>query len=113
MRETLIQFETAKLAKEKGSPLLAGDIYLSDGTNTDLITIIGKGKTFYYAPTQYLLQRWLREEKRLVVDISFCSLGYKSSVLHSDGMRVQFTGSIRDRYEEALEAGLLEALKLI
>ena len=70
----------------------------------------------YYAPTQSILQRWLREEKDIHVTVS-CRF---DTVKPYYEWRVQTewykTSQFDDRchtYEEALNKGLLEGLKLL
>tara|TARA_R110002012_G_C11328222_1_gene576686 strand:- start:196 stop:495 length:300 start_codon:yes stop_codon:yes gene_type:complete len=97
MKEQLISFETAKLAKEKGFnwPCLCyrqKSAVIGDETILEVM----EGEKyydwnsypqvpFYSMPTQSLLQKWLREVYNVHIQI----------------------------YEEALEKGLFEALKLI
>jgi hypothetical protein len=116
MKEQLITFETAKLAKEKGF-FYKGMMYRKGGTLSD-----GKGfmsnLDVYSAPTQSLLQKWLRDVHNIDVwaqpfvrntslpDESYSYFLYKDGVWKNDG--VDFLD-----FEEALEKGLQEALKLI
>lgn len=58
MQEELITFETAKLAKEKGFNDIISGYYNSEGI---LQKHFGLIEAFCKAPTQSLLQRWLRE----------------------------------------------------
>ena len=167
MEDTLISFETAKLAKEKDFNILQHSYYFEDGEFKENSL---KGTNGYYgeeyefnlsefnenwndkwltkktgdrcfgcskqkgyletfsAPTQSLLQRWLREVHNIYVE------SYHD--LTSDGTKIQFYTSWgflqqKDKngnqnvngwydeyndwetYEEALEIGLQEALKLI
>ena len=167
MKEQLISFETAKLAKEKDFNILQHSYYFEDGEFKENSL---KGTNGYYgeeyefnlsefnenwndkwltkktgdrcfgcskqkgyletfsAPTQSLLQRWLREVHNIYVE------SYHD--LTSDGTKIQFYTSWgflqqKDKngnqnvngwydeyndwetYEEALEVGLQEALKLI
>ena len=167
MKEQLINFETAKLAKEKDFNILQHSYYFEDGEFKENSL---KGTNGYYgeeyefnlsefnenwndkwltkktgdrcfgcskqkgyletfsAPTQSLLQRWLREVHNIYVE------SYHD--LTSDGTKIQFYTSWgflqqKDKngnrnvngwydeyndwktYEEALEIGLQEALKLI
>ena len=167
MKEQLITFETAKLAKEKDFNILQHSYYFEDGEFKENSL---KGTNGYYgeeyefnlsefnenwndkwltkktgdrcfgcskqkgyletfsAPTQSLLQRWLREVHNIYVE------SYHD--LTSDGTKIQFYTSWgflqqKDKngnrnvngwydeyndwktYEEALEIGLQEALKLI
>jgi hypothetical protein len=129
MKEQLISFETAKLAKEKGfdwqtrdgyhSDLQDNDfwedwdLYLSDHYNKRLIS-----QGVYSAPTQSLLQKWLREVHEIHININtfyFEDLekyGYEvEDIIHKDGWMV--LSNTAGTYEEALEFGLQEALKLI
>lgn len=93
MQEQLMSFETAKLANEKG--------------------FIPENLTISWKEDYYLwmcsLQKWLREVHKIFISIYF---------EHSDWCwRINFNGyeewTWEDSYEEALEAGLQESLKLI
>ena len=77
----------------------------------------------YPAPTQSLLQKWLREKHKLFVEIFTANYAWNNKIkfyfhvreIHSKNddkyhnYRTEFVGT----YEEALEKGLQEALKLI
>jgi len=141
MKEELITFETAKLAKERGfkftypdklsseyyepnfmryyyhrrsekyTPL--GDYYTD--VNQNIQQYGGSGNPTVDAPTQALLQKWLREVHNIVVlpylydsareDIFSFSIIRRINNLKSD---TPYVG-----YEKALEIGLQESLKLI
>lgn len=134
MENQLVTFETAKLAKEKGFAIL-WDIKEEYGWNAldcqdlfeekwydkngklhrieypgdeGLDSYITKDNvdTTYLAATQSLLQRWLREEYTIEV------LVYKISNI-KDGYTTIFCSRHYKTYEEALEEGVYEALKLI
>lgn len=111
MEDQLITFDTAKLAKEKGA------------------TVILPMEGF---PTQSLLQKWLREVHNLEVEVSkmwHYSLTDDKEMNALTFYRVTVCDYIKPRedyilymdkgkeafhvYEEALEEGLKEALKLI
>ena len=119
MEEKLISEETGKLAKEKGFNIPCWkyiDIY---GEEDDLMGFIGdtfeekfdlgKASVDFYLPTQTFLQKWLREEHNINVYCTPCehdeSLWYNNIASQTP----VFTGT----YEESLEVGLLEVLKLI
>jgi len=123
MKEQLISFETAKLAHK--AKFKEGQFYCygEDGKmdsmwgQDDWITF-GYYEGSYLAPTQSVLQRWLRDNHRINIDIetlmndsyiiySF-DLVYILETLHVKPFKARY-----DSYEEALEVGLLEALKLI
>ena len=119
MKEQLINFSTAKLAKKKGfnwktmyhycgRKVISGGGYETSENSYRHTTLID-------APTQSFLQKWLREERDITIEISFDTItfGYrifnpfKSSDYFSKWIFKTFT------YEEALEEGLLAGLKLI
>ena len=68
------------------------------------------------APTQSLLQRWIREEHSIFVFVEITRYQHELRARIVD-YREPFTSPIFTNsfstYEQALEAGLLEALKLI
>ena len=127
MKEQLISFETAKLAKEKGLP--QDNFYFEDyearvpfyGLDNEL----NKGDEDRFGQcksiSQSLLQKWLREK----YDIDICIIKEVSiylfvsyNVLISDSCNSKYRDLIDlqvsyTSYEEALEFALIEALKLI
>ena len=127
MKDELTSSETAKLAKEKGfnwSTYKCYDVETDNICNSNqeypenVYSRVGN----ISAPTQSLLQRWLREEHTIHISIEpnyTISLGKKS---YHFIVKV-FTGRYQDieyqsigqhkTYEEVLEVGLFEALKLI
>lgn len=132
MTEQLVLFDTAKLAREKGFDWDCRMVYkgCKEGLYLakDKNYIYHKYKRFpykqcstrknsvmsnakiprYTAPTQSLLQKWLREEHNIFiqVDVNFNVKIYYKDELHDE----LFTFN---SYEQALEKGLQEALKLI
>jgi hypothetical protein len=67
----------------------------------------------YSAPTQSLLQRWLREEHNIYVEVIICNLLDKIYEYEVSTIGSHKLGSDFKTYEQALEEGLYEALKLI
>ncbi len=135
MKESLISFKTAKLAKEKGFftgtifdiyPLVdffkshkigvLSSILMEESLDIDLAIEEG-----YYAeaPTQSLLQKWLREEYKSEVYVVPHFICYDPSVNNNKGYyevvidNTATTISGFETYEAALEAGLIHALKLL
>ena len=119
MEEQLISFETAKLAKEKGF---------------DFIYIIDNELTKHSLITQSLLTKWLREvhncfigilphrdgdsknkqwksKKNVFWTVEVDYYGKNFEIELTDDS--DFTQHFNNNYEEALEIGLQEALKLI
>lgn len=116
--ESYVSFDTAKLLKEAGfdepcrfcySP--CKDIRRKNyKRNSDLVSI------FYSRPTQALAARWLREEKKIFIEVSMFWIGnWTYCIKNRNGVeRKEIIYERRFRtYEKALEAGLREAIKLI
>jgi hypothetical protein len=143
MNEILISFECAKLAKDKGFTLQSnpfGYITKFYEPKTGSIRSYGMhGRTtldkLIYAPTQSLLQKWLREKHDIHVN---CNVYYNPAVLdnkiyfeyflsykennyegfiHNRIVRMKKGAdkmyNLYDTFEQALEQGLIESLKLI
>ncbi len=134
MNEELINFNTAKLAKEKGfnEPCMYGYFDLEEGHMlnghledfTDAYTAGLPKQTNkesdvkITAPTQSLLQKWLREIHKIDIEIEvFSDEVYKDDsyydyMLISNLYKEEILNPQRfDTYELALEAALLEVLK--
>jgi len=124
MEEQYISFATAKLAKEKGlkQEILWDSLWMYNeiGENECLVDISEYQRQnlhkWYPKPTQSLLQKWLREEKKIdVVAIpvrftGYLEIGYYTHIVCG----IQPMKNYRfDTYEIALEVGLKEALTLI
>lgn len=120
MQEELVTLETAKLLKEKGyneySVLVIGDngkeAVVAFRTNSDL------PEGAYSRPTQSFATKWLREAKHLHVEISYMYENYWIydilTIPNHDLVGLSDRPIIHYKsYEEALEAGIQETLKLI
>lgn len=114
MREQLISFETAKLAKEKGFDELC--CYSFETENNFYETVKpwknSEDSTEYAVCTQSLLQKWLREEHKINITITYAGK-YIIKIKKGYGGIYELFNEIFDTYEEALEAGLKKALELI
>lgn len=143
IQDQLILFQTAVLAKQKGfNPFKDHDgiegtnIYvyharseeyrlypifrLNYDHNSEQLDYVGKEA--YDAASQSLLQKWLRDVHKTIVCVDFYNNGeewedtryivrvgeYKHFATHDSFVKDEF-----ETYEEALEVGLQEALKLI
>lgn len=138
MKEELITFETAKLAKEKGFDELSSRKYDINSKeilevsywegNGDVTTIAVKNENIeddeVLAPTQSLLQKWLREEYNIQLclqplyggdKIEGRQIGWLCYTPYNDEEfnNLPSISLSEYTYEEALEEGLQEALKLI
>ena len=103
--EYLILKETAKIAKEKGFNKMHSDFYIdrvANGGFTDLPCV-----------PQTLIQQWLREEHKIDLWVEhYCP----SERYYYQCPQLKLNAKLNhwgDTYEEALEKGLQEALKLI
>ena len=119
MEETLIEYETAVLAKEKGFDIECKNaFYITGGNSTDDPLVIQTYKDepdFYFRPTQSLLQKWLRDKHGIDAE-AFVFLAHISAFekVKKYGAMVDHEHiDTKDTYEEALEAGLKQALTLI
>lgn len=119
MMEEYITFETAKMLKEAGYDVPCDAIFTEDG-----IEIIDVGRANYNGlypdmvsrPTQEMAASWLRDRSKIHIYCFFCSdywhvdnvFGYciQSLERHED----IYSENSYTSYEEALEAGLQEAI---
>ncbi len=133
MTEKRIDFETAKLAKEKG-------FNVTCGANSWITTLDGRVLhnsereedercTHLYAqPTQSLLQQWIREMHKIHIEIeltdSCVEYFWEFCIVNSidrdwndldcwDSAKRSYDYIKYGSYEKALEAALLESLKRI
>lgn len=147
MREELVSFKTAKLAKTKGFKWKTKFYYRQPvvtkrGTNIKIerdykifkkrekyssFTEISYPNEEFKAPSQSLLQKWLREVHKIDIYITGYGFGYypqlnnvppanQEGVKYIDrrwNMPPREENANFKNYEEALEKGLQEALKLI
>lgn len=130
MQEQIVTFETAKLAKEKGFEIFTGKAYIKKPNQDIFFTPSYTGITTgicYNAPTQLLLQKWLRDEHNTHINIYPhvypSGLNWLVQAIKWD-ISMPENGFIKDgsyefgdngeykTYEEALEKGLFEALKV-
>lgn len=119
MKEELVSFQVAKLAKEKGFKNGSISTYHDDGalnihySNGKRVNGDSNMTNGIEAPTQTLLQRWLREVHKIEcyaypyrdhADDNNDPIRYRG---HRSGMKMFNT------FEEALENDLQKGLKLI
>lgn len=122
MEEQKVSFEVAKLANIRGFDY---NIYnRGDSDYTENGDLLNETDERYYqqvlfpAPTQNLLQKWLREVHNIDIIIApvgnyaFVTTGYYYEIpLSKEGTNIE-SDSFKT-YEEALEEGLKQALTLI
>lgn len=137
MNEQLIQYDTAVLAKEKDFSNTV--VYFYSKPRSKMFGLDEKGRSYpikntprklytvgehavlnienvFEAPSQTILQKWLREVHKTHITIHhYKNDTYSVSVTDwcDNSLSVELFGESFKTYEEALEAGLFEALKLI
>lgn len=141
MQEQIIVFDTAKLAKEKGFRNVDFTMHFYTKHNSKMFGVDEHGRAYTIkniykklytcgehttlntknvieAPTQSLLQKWLREVHGIVVTVSH----WTKQPVNSEIWKNCFDYNFQDddhgttphkTYEEALEEGLKAGLKLI
>lgn len=128
MEEELIKYNTAKLADEKGFRIVCEYVINEDDDENSSLqytgepyftheeTIEATANTdipHYLCPTQSLLQKWLREEKNInVFVVPAIKEEHYEWLIKYDYYEKECDEAF-GKYEEALEKGLQEALKLI
>ncbi len=114
-KNELIAFDTANLAKEKGFGIDTMYYYGFDGQKCSSGEILNWNKSqesIYSAPSQTVLQKWLREEHKIftyLIPIYLDKIMFEFKILGQDNLYINTYSS----YEEALEVALQEGLKLI
>ena len=129
MKEELVSFELARLAQSKGFHHMKSNCYgdsmcyqLPEGDLTNALKgniVLG----YILAPTQSLLQKWLREEHKIHTNVfpvfEFRVQGWTFKMAsifvnpEDKSLPLLQENPFLNTYEEALEVSLIEALKLI
>ena len=123
MTEELVTLETAKLLKEKGFNEYCENVIDINNVPRKTLYRINNDlpKQCFSRPPQSVAHKWLRETKNIHICIYNCACGYGYEISKADnGTHMASSvykgtndGGKWDTYEEALEAGLQETLKLI
>ena len=132
MKNQLVSFKTAQLAKEKGFDWLCDTVYFLDGSNRQLQYFEGNGMGLsknsldgFYAsnsliactrPQQSLLQKWLRDIHNIVIQIIIFDKGFLTKEKYCYQYIIgenEISQSVYKTYEKALEEAFYETLKLI
>jgi len=136
LKEALISFKLAKFAVEKGFTTVIGlghvsprgnyynsDGVLNGGVIKEIKSYLNNNKEFVTigAPTQSLLQKWLREKHNIHIGIWNNASGYGYELSKADNGTTIYEsdydgpndGGVWDTYEEVLEFALEQSLNLI
>lgn len=123
MTEELVTLETAKQLRKKGFNEYCKNVIDINNIPRETLYRINDDlpKQCFSQPTQSIAQKWLRETKNLHIEIyrNACGYGYvivkanNGTWMEDDDAKGPNDGGNWDTYEEALEAGIFEVLKLI
>jgi len=120
MNDQLISFETAKLAKERGFDYNIYGGYTDYNEDGDLLDEVDERwykQILYPAPTQSLLQKWLRDEHKIhisILPVNYLRTNVFRFVAQIETMKyLDRTKAKHKTYEEAMDKALEEGLKLI
>jgi len=132
LKDKIVDFSTAKLAQEKGFSALTDYFYhewleedsFDDPRSGDIRVFkevgqvqlvknshVGCKTNRWCAPTQSLLQRWLREVHNIHIQNHFLNGKYAVKIKYNTNKSDNVYN--KDTYEDALEEGLRKALNLI
>lgn len=120
MEDQYISFEIAKLAKEKGFDEASPWAFQDDGEEYSGFNWWNKKNGWYSRVTQSFLAKWLREKHKITITI-IPTIGYNRNVdvtrysfrLFRKGTSITGNSTPKDTYEEAMEDGLREALRIV
>lgn len=119
MNDQLISFDTALLAKSKGFFTNYGtkesyQIETKKLKNTQAISCLGNNKhnDIAEAPTQSLLQKWLREKHKMIIVIDWEGVDGFLYKLNFDSF-YDVSGNNSKSYEDCLEIALYECLQRV
>ena len=117
--EDYVNFETAKLLKEKGFDEECFALYNPDGvliqSGIRLNNIqVGRVKGSYSAPTLQMVMKWLREMHNLWIDIDpLASYEWTWSIwfMNDPNFKMGESSQVISTYEEAVEEAIQYSLK--
>ena len=120
MKEQLITYKTAKLAKEKRFNEDCQFVFTDKGEEyNNKIPSTQIPNNYHLRPSQSLLQKWLRDIHKIDISILIVAGDNYGAYIHKDrNKQLQFEVHITYEnqhtiYEETLERALLESLRLI
>lgn len=116
IEESFVTFDTAKMLKEIGFNIPVNTSYSEDGSSEYNIfpDNFNKLQGKFSRPTQALAARWLREIYKLHICVDFNHKGWYFIIYDvTEQDRLDSCYFYNLGYEEALEEGLKEALKLL
>lgn len=121
MKDQITNFDTAILAKKAGFDECTEYVYTHENLLDPCIQDGRSNSTFIgtstcSAPTQSLLERWLREKFKLYITIHYHKSGKFFTQVYDEcenGLSMELFGEMWDTFEIALKEALQYALKTI
>lgn len=115
IEEQFVSFDTAKLLKEIGFNIPINACYSEDGNSEYSIfpNNFNKLQSKFSRPTQALAARWLRETHAIDIVIGVVDARFYYVRFYQRSYLIDMNTIFKPTYEEALETGLREAIKLI
>ena len=113
IKEQFVSFETAKLLKEAGFNEKCHESYDNVGGFRWFKIGGSTPKGWVPCPTQALAARWLREVHNIDVMVDVYNRDYYVSNVYKNKHLMIIRNIVTSSYEEALDEGLYEAIKLI
>ena len=120
MKEDYVNFEIAKLLKDKGFDWGCYKVYNTEGV-VSISTVIEdvptnyKNREYYFlCPTQQMTMKWLREKYKLNIIISIDDLDWFYSIIdytHKGDVKMLNDLAGFNSYESACEAGIKYCLE--
>ncbi len=128
MKDQIISFETAKLAKEKGFWIEKSNVFILDKFKGTSSYGVHEGQTYeqikdiyfkrydiFLFPTQSLLQKWLREKHNIQITIHYhktrtFNYGVENEV---ENLIIETFSTFFNTYELALEHALYHTLETL
>lgn len=114
--EDYVNFEIAKLLKEKGFDVCCMAVYSLQGQFNNPASIFSlKNNEFIYAPTLQMAMKWLREERKINIEIITYwtkdkSMVYGNRIVYNDAVLKEIDTAYNS-YEEACETAIKYCLK--
>ena len=119
IEESYVSFDTAKMLKDVGFDVPCISQYMQNGFRWNGGSLkkvnFNEYESVFSCPTQALAARWLREEHNIFIQLNPTFDGWLLDLFDLKKHQYILTNkdANADSYEQALEDGLREAIKLI
>lgn len=114
IEESYVSFDTAKMLKEVGFDEVCRSAYYATGNSSVMHERNSMLSPSYISrPTQALAASWLREAHNIDVMVDVYNRDYYVCNIYKNKHLMIIRNIVTSSFEEALEEGLCEAIKLI